>query len=166
MARRRVDPRPARAHIALLESEPEKWGVRVTNLAVLVAEGDGFFLDTTRHEDGGNWTFLSKKKLQAWLRREGFRPTQDWRYWERPLPIDYRVADVLEAWDTLVRFTTWERTPARVEWLVDNYEIQGSVEDWIENKFPSVIDEYAKRKGLTYDEAQAELEKRPYGRPL
>lgn len=168
MARRKKDPRPARAWINLLQSEPEQWGVQVTNLAVLCCDrqGDGFFLDTTRHEAGGNFAFPSEKKLQAWLRREGFRPTPDWHYWERPLPVDGRLAEVLEAWDILVRFTTWERTPARVKWLVDSHEIQGSVDDWLENKFPSVIDEYAKLKGLTFDEAQVELEKRPYGRPL
>lgn len=116
MARRNRDPRPARAYITLLQSDPELWGVQVTNLAVLVPHGESFLLDTSRHEHAANWTFRSEKKLLSWLRQERFLPTQDWKYWERPSSeIKRNPEDLPEkqkaAWQRYVVHVTW-RDPA------------------------------------------------------
>lgn len=85
MAGRRKDPRPARAYISLVTSDPERWSVQVTHLGVLSAHGEGFLLDTTRKEPGPSWSFPSQKKLIQELEREGFVPTGNWQYWERPV---------------------------------------------------------------------------------
>ena len=72
-----------------------------------------------------------------------------------------RLDEVLEAWDILVTFTNYERTPKRISVMRNSYEIEGSIDDWLENRFPSVIDEYGALRSLSFDEAEAELMERP-----
>lgn len=75
--------------------------------------------------------------------------------------MNYAMTDVLEAWDTLKTFTSYERTPKRVKWLRSTYEIQGDVDEWIENKESNIIEEYSKLRGISFVEAVRELVERP-----
>ncbi len=72
-----------------------------------------------------------------------------------------RMTEVLEAWDILVTFMSYERTPRRVEWLRRTYEIQGDIDEWIENRLGNVIEEYASLRGISFKAAEAELQRRP-----
>ncbi len=74
---------------------------------------------------------------------------------------NFRLKEVLEAWDTLKTFTSYERTPKRVKWLRESYEIQGSIDEWLENKASNVVEEFSKLKKISFDEAQRELMERP-----
>jgi len=68
---------------------------------------------------------------------------------------------VLDAWDTLRTFVSYERTPPRAAWLRRNYEIEGSIDEWIENKEAGVIEQYSTLRKISYDEAMRELQDRP-----
>lgn len=74
---------------------------------------------------------------------------------------DFRMAEVLDAWDTLMTYTSYEPTPKRQAWLRKTYEIEGSLDDWLDNKFNNIVDEYATQRNLTIDAALAELRERP-----
>lgn len=76
-------------------------------------------------------------------------------------PPSAQMKEVLEAWDILKTFTSYERTPKRVEWLRRTYEIEGNIDEWIENKAANVVDEYAKLQKISFDEAERELQERP-----
>ena len=74
---------------------------------------------------------------------------------------DYKMAIVLDTWDTLTMYTSYERTPKRQAWLRSSYEIEGSIDEWLENKFANVIEEYGDQRGLSFEEAAKELRERP-----
>lgn len=74
---------------------------------------------------------------------------------------DERIAEVLDTWDALATFTSYERTPKRLAWLRRAYEIEGSTDDWLENQFDNVIEEYARLRGLQFEKARMELMERP-----
>jgi len=75
--------------------------------------------------------------------------------------MNFKMADVLDAWDTLTTYTSYERTPKRQAWLRSGYEIEGSIDEWLENKFANVIEEYSNQRGLSFEEAAKELKERP-----
>lgn len=71
------------------------------------------------------------------------------------------MADVLDAWDTLKTYTSYERTPKRAAFMRRSYEIVGSIDEWIENTGANIVEDYSKLRKITYDEAMRELEERP-----
>jgi len=73
----------------------------------------------------------------------------------------FTLQEILEAWDALVTFTSYERTPKRTAWLRRSYEIQGSIDEWLENKFANVIDDYATHYKISFEAAKAALLDRP-----
>jgi hypothetical protein len=75
--------------------------------------------------------------------------------------VNYRMTEVLEAWDTLKTFISYERTPKRVKWLRSSYEIEGNIDEWLENKESNVVEEYSKLREISFDEAVRELMERP-----
>lgn len=74
---------------------------------------------------------------------------------------NFRMAEVLEAWDTLKTFISYERTPKRIKWLRSSYEIEGDIDGWLENKESNVIDEYSSLRKISFAEAAKELMERP-----
>ena len=74
---------------------------------------------------------------------------------------NFAVEVVLDAWDTLKTFVSYERTPKRVAMMRRNYEIDGRIDEWIENKEANIIEEYSKLRKISYDEAMRELQERP-----
>ena len=82
-------------------------------------------------------------------------------------PADYKLADVLEAWDELWSFTHWASQEFR-DRLTRSYEIleQGiTFDDWLENRVSNVVSEYAELRGLSIDAAAEELKQRPVKKP-
>jgi len=75
--------------------------------------------------------------------------------------MNFKMGDILDAWDTLATYTAYERTPKRQAWLRRSHDIEGSIDDWLENKLNNIVDEYATQRGLTFDAAGAELRERP-----
>lgn len=75
--------------------------------------------------------------------------------------MSYQMGDVLDAWDTLTTFTSYERTAKRITWIRRAYDIEGDIEDWLENKFANVIEEYSKLRKVSFDLAKRELRERP-----
>ena len=73
----------------------------------------------------------------------------------------FRMSEVLDDWDRLVTFTSYERTPQRVQKMRNDYEIQGSIDDWLENKASNVIDEYAQLMSISFETAAERLHQRP-----
>ena len=72
-----------------------------------------------------------------------------------------RMKEVLDDWDRLSTFTSSERTPKRVAALKRAYEIEGSVDDWLENIFANLIEEYSKLVGQSFEAARTMLMERP-----
>jgi hypothetical protein len=80
---------------------------------------------------------------------------------------NFRLADILEAWDILWSYTNWASQKFRDK-LIRDYEIleQGiTFDDWIENRWSNVVSEYAEIKGVSFEEAEEELKRRPIEKP-
>lgn len=88
-----------------------------------------------------------------------------WKEFDKPIKWnpkkDYAMSEVLEAWDIFKTFVSYERTPKRVKWLRSSYEIEGDIDEWLENKEANVIEEYSKLRKISFDEALRELMDRP-----
>jgi hypothetical protein len=74
---------------------------------------------------------------------------------------NFALEIVLDAWDQIKTFISYERTPKRAAWMRRAFEIEGSIDEWLENKEANVIEEYSKIRKITFDEAQRELMERP-----
>ena len=80
--------------------------------------------------------------------------------------MSHAMKDVLDAWDTLQKFTNYGRgTPEGIAAFVRQYEIQDDLDAWLENKYANVIEEYATLNDLSFERAEKELQRRPITRP-
>lgn len=156
-----------RHHLQIVRTEgpsgrEDRHGNEIYQSVFLVKDRSGVInLEDQYDEDAHGYTRLKDAFKYAVEKLIAYDNRVDPRKKARKNPGSARMAEVLEAWDILVTFMSYERTPRRIEWLRRTFEIQGSIDEWIENKLSNVIDEYASLRGISFEAAQAELQQRP-----